>query len=194
MTVRDALLGRLGNPEVRPGHLIASMVVQEEGVVAGHDGIPAVQQRNLQRLVPPAGGDAESAGDQRADQDPGFDRNGAGSHQVIEAALRDVVMVAVERPLGDARRGCEQMQLLQRLIRNEVGEVGSVRRPLHTPSAGGQAPGCDSRRWGCPGFATRSTVGWRPRGHGEPPVALENSTASAATQLDRSGIVAALRR
>jgi hypothetical protein len=35
---------------------------------------------------------------------------------------------------------------------------------------------------------------FRKRGHGDPPVALESSAASAATQLDRSGIVAALRR
>lgn len=31
-------------------------------------------------------------------------------------------------------------------------------------------------------------------GHGDPPIALESSAASAATQLDRSGIFAALRR
>ena len=35
---------------------------------------------------------------------------------------------------------------------------------------------------------------FRKSGHGDPPVALENTAASAATQLDRSGIVAALRR
>ena len=35
---------------------------------------------------------------------------------------------------------------------------------------------------------------FRKSGHGDPPVALASSNASAATQLDRSGIVAALRR
>jgi hypothetical protein len=35
---------------------------------------------------------------------------------------------------------------------------------------------------------------FRKSGHGDPAVALASSTTSAATQLDRSGIVAALRR
>ena len=35
---------------------------------------------------------------------------------------------------------------------------------------------------------------FRKRGHGDPPVALESGAASAASQLDRSGIAAALRR
>jgi hypothetical protein len=38
-------------------------------------------------------------------------------------------VVTVERPLGDAGRRREGVQLRQRVIRNQVREVGSVRRP-----------------------------------------------------------------
>jgi hypothetical protein len=88
--------------------------VQEEGVVAGHEGFPAVQQRDLQGLVALPCGNAQPAGDEFADQDPGPHREGARCHEVIEAALRDVVVIAVERPVRDARRGREGVEFLER--------------------------------------------------------------------------------
>ncbi|MCY1239179.1 hypothetical protein D9M72_519580 [compost metagenome] len=94
--------------------------VQEQGVVAGQHGVPAVQERHLEGLATLAGGDAESAGNQLADQDPGLHGDGTGLHQGVVPGLGDVVMVAVERPLRNA--GClrEAVQLVEGGVRDQV--------------------------------------------------------------------------
>jgi molybdopterin-binding protein len=103
--------------------------VQEERVVAGHDGLPPVEQRHLERLVPLAGRDAQAAGDQFPDQDPGLHRDRSGRHQIVVAALRHVIVVAVERPLGDTGGRSEIMQFFQRRVRDQVRKVCPVGRP-----------------------------------------------------------------
>ena len=103
--------------------------VQEERVVAREYVVPAGQQRELQRAAAPSGRDPQAAVDQFADQDPAFHRNGAGRHQGAVPGLGDVVVVAVERPFRNAGGRREGVQFLERGVRNQVREVGSVGRP-----------------------------------------------------------------
>ncbi len=91
--------------------------------------VPTFHQRYCQCLAPFTSRDAQSAGNELADQDAGLHRDGARGNEVVIAAFRDIIMISVEGPFRNPGSGCERVQLIQRGVRNEVRKDGSVRWP-----------------------------------------------------------------
>ena len=77
-----------------------------------------------------------------------------GRDRVVVPLLRDVVVVQVEGPLGDAEPGGEAVQLLGRVVADQVAPQPAVRRPARWVDEDGHDP----ERRGSLGGRVRTTV------------------------------------
>ena len=80
-------------------------------------------------MFTPALGHTQTTALQRLDQLAALDKARAGTDDVGVELGRHVVVVALERPLGDAGPGREGVQLAQLGVAHQVGPQPPVRRP-----------------------------------------------------------------